>query len=272
MHASDKFRISERRACQIIKQSRSTQRYRFIQNDFDDQVRNRTIEIATEYGRYGYKRVTKMLKQEGFCVNKKRIELIWRQEGLKVPQKQPKRGRLWLCDSSTIRHRPEFKNHVWSYDFVSEQTHDGRKFKILNIIDEHSRELLISFTARRIRSQDVVFVLADLFLKHGMPQFIRSDNGPEFVAKILLKWFKTLDVQPLFIQPGSPWENGYIESLNGRMRDEFLNGEIFYTLTEAQVLIEKWRWHYNTKRLHSSLNYKPPVPETLQPKLNQLAM
>ena len=243
-----------------------------MQNDFDDLVRKRTIEIAREFGRYGYKRVTGMLKDEGFCVNKKRIELIWRQEGLKVPAKQPKRGRLWLCDGSTIRHRPEFKNHVWSYDFVSDQTHDGRKFKVLNIIDEYSRELLASYTARRIRSQDVIFVLADLFLKHGMPNFIRSDNGPEFVAKVLMKWFKTLEIQPLFIAPGSPWENGYIESLNGRMRDEFLNGEIFYTLTEAAVLIERWRNYYNTKRPHSSLNYKPPAPETLQVKLNQLAM
>lgn len=243
-----------------------------MQSNFDDQVRTRTIEIAKEFGRYGYKRVTGMLKDEGYRVNKKRIELIWRQEGLKVPSKQPKKARLWLCDGSTIRHRPEYKNHVWSYDFVSDQTYDGRKFKVLNIIDEHSRELLASFTARTIRSQDVIFILAELFLKHGVPGFIRSDNGPEFVAKKLMSWFKTIEVQPLFIQPGSPWENGYVESLNGRMRDEFLNGEIFYTLMEAKILIERWRQHYNTKRPHSSLNYKPPAPETLQPKLNQLAM
>ena len=254
----------------MIEQSRSTQRYKFIQNDFDDFIRKRTIELAREYGRYGYERITEMIKSEGYVVNKKRIELIWRQEGLKVPYKQPKRARLWLADGSTIRHRPEYKNHVWSYDFVSDQTYDGRKIKVLNIIDEYSRELLISFTARRIRSQDVIFILADLFLKHGMPQFIRSDNGPEFVAKELLKWFKSLDVKPLFIQPGSPWENGFIESLNGRMRDEFLNGEIFYTLTEAKVLIERWRYNYNTKQLHSSLDYKPPAPETLQPKLIEL--
>ena len=239
---------------------------------FDESVRQRTIAIATEFGRYGYKRVTNMLKEEGYPVNKKRIELIWRQEGLKVPSKQPKRSRLWLCDGSTIRHRPKYKNHVWSYDFISDQTYNGRKFKVLNIIDEYSRELLASYTARSIRSQDVIFVLADLFLKHGLPKFVRSDNGPEFVAKKLMAWFKTLEVQPLFIQPGSPWENGYIESLNGRMRDEFLNGEIFFTLTEAQVLIERWRQYYNTKRLHSSLGYKPPAPQTLQPTLNELVM
>lgn len=272
MHVTKVLSISERRACRVIEQSRSTQRYKFIQNDFDDFIRKRTIEIAREYGRYGYERVTEMIRDEGYLVNKKRIELIWRQEGLKVPAKQPKRARLWLNDGSTIRHRPEYKNHVWSYDFVSEQTYDGRKFKVLNIIDEYSRELLVCFTARQIKSQDVIFVLADLFLKHGTLQFIRSDNGPEFVAKELIKWFKSLDVQPLFIQPGSPWENGYIESLNGRMRDEFLNGEIFFTLTEAQVLIERWRYYYNTKRLHSSLGYKPPAPETFQPKLIGLAM
>lgn len=243
-----------------------------MQKDFDELVRKRTIEIAKEFGRYGYKRVTEMLKSEGFCVNKKRIELIWRQEGLKVPHKQPKRARLWLCDGSTIRHRPEYKNHVWTYDFVSDQTYDGRKFKVLNILDEYSRELLVSFTARTIRSQDVIFILADLFLEHGIPKFIRSDNGPEFVAKILMHWFKTLEVQPLFIQPGSPWENGFIESLNGRMRDEFLNGEIFFTLIEAKVLIERWRVYYNTKRPHSSLGYKAPTPETLQPMLNELAV
>jgi len=213
-----------------------------------------------------------MLRDEGYAVNKKRIELIWRQEGLKVPEKQPKRARLWLCDGSTIRHRPVHKNHVWSYDFVSDQTHNGRKFKVLNIVDEFSRELLATFVARSIKSQDVIFVLADLFIKHGCPRHIRSDNGPEFIAKNLVTWLKTIEVQPLYIQPGSPWENGYIESLNGRMRDEFLNGEVFYTLAEATVLIERWRHYYNTKRLHSSLNYRPPAPETLQPKLIQLAM
>lgn len=230
------------------------------------------MEIAKEYGRYGYKRVTKMLNDEGFPVNKKRIELIWRQEGLKVPSKQPKRARLWLCDGSTIRLRPEYKNHVWSYDFVSDQTHNGQKFKVLNIIDEYSRELLASYVARTIRSQDVILVLADLFLKHGLPKYIRSDNGPEFIATKLRQWLNDLEVRPIYIEPGSPWENGFIESLNGRMRDEFLNGEIFFTLTEAKVLIERWRHYYNTKRPHSSLGYRPPAPETLQVKLNELVM
>lgn len=199
---------------------------------------------------------------EGWDVGKDRVYTIWREEGLKVPQKQPKRARLWLADGSCVRLRPTHKNHIWSYDFVSDRTRDERPFRILNIIDEYTRECLASFVARRIRSQDVIFVLAELFLKHGVPEHIRSDNGPEFVARKLLRWFKTLAVKPLFIQPGSPWENGYIESFNGKMRYFLLDGEIFYTLLEAKVLIERWRIHYNTERPHSSLGYLPPAPVT----------
>jgi putative transposase len=165
-----------------------------------------------------------------------------------------------------------FKNHVWSYDFVSDQTHDGRKFKILNIIDEHTRECLLSLVKRRINSQDVILALADLFLQRGMPQHIRSDNGPEFIAKRLIGWLNKLEVKPLFIHPGSPWENGYCESFNGKMRYELLDGEIFYSLVEAQVLIERWRQHYNTVRPHMSLGGRPPVPETTTPRLDLLVM
>ncbi len=208
---------------------------------------------------------------EGWSVGKDRVYSIWQREGLKVPQKQPKRSRLWLVDGSCIRLRPEFKNHVWSYDFVSEQTYDDRKFKILNIIDEHTRECLASHVARRIRSQDVILILADLFLRHGIPKHIRSDNGPEFIAKKLVTWIKSLEVQPLFIQPGSPWENGYCESFNGKMRYELLDGEIFYSLLEAKIIIERWRVHYNTIRPHSSLGGRPPAPQTFQPTLKLLA-
>lgn len=264
--------ISERRACRVINQSRSTKRYRPKFTDDKIKIRSRVIDLAKEYGRYGYKRITILMRQEGFMINKKQVYRIWREEGLKVPKKQPKKSRLWLNDGSCLRLRSDYKNHVWTYDFVSDQTHDGRKIKILNIIDEHSRECLISFVARRIRSIDIIFILADLFLKHGVPKHIRSDNGPEFIAKHLVKWFKTLDLQPLFIEPGSPWENGYIESFNARMRDELLNGEIFYTLLEAKTVIEIWVKHYNTKRPHSSLNYRPPNPEVFMPSLTQLAI
>jgi putative transposase len=201
-----------------------------------------------------------------------RVYKIWREEGLKVPQKQPKRARLWFADGSCIRQRPEYKNHVWSYDFVSDRTHDGRPFKIFNVIDEYSRECLTSTVKRRINSQDVVLILADLFIKHGCPKHVRSDNGPEFIARKLLAWFETLEVKPLFIEPGSPWENGYCESFNGKMRFELLDGEIFLSLTEARVVIEAWRKHFNTKRPHSSLGNKPPAPETLQPNMKLLAV
>lgn len=222
------------------------------------------IEIATQYGRYGYKTVTSMLNMAGWAVGKDRVYNIWREEGLKVPQKQPKRARLWLTDGSCIRLRPERPNHVWSYDFVSDTTKDGRPFRILNIIDEYTRECLASYVARRIRSQDVILILADLFLRRGLPSHIRSDNGPEFIAKKLRSWLKQLEVQPLFIEKGSPWENGYVESFNGKMRDQLLNGELFYTLREAQIIIERWRIHYNTVRPHSSLGGLPPAPATIQ--------
>ena len=265
------LQVSERRACKVIGQIRSTQRYEIQPNPAQERLESRVVELASEYGRYGYRQVTNLLNLEGWEVGKDRVYSIWRREGLKVPQHQPKRSRLWLAEGSCIRKRPEYPNHVWSYDFVSEQTHDGRKFKILNIIDEASKVCLASYVARRIRSQDVIFVLADLFLKHGLPAHIRSDNGPEFIAKKLVKWMKDLGIDPLFIQPGSPWENGYCESFNGKMRYELLNGEIFHTLLEAQIIIEKWRIHYNTQRPHSSLGGRPPAPEAFQPSLKLLA-
>ena len=213
------------------------------------------------YGRYGYRRITALLRNEGWRVNHKRVWRIWRQAGLKVPQRQPKRGRLWLNDGSCVRLRPEHKNHVWTYDFVFDRTHNGRPLKMLTVVDEYSRESLAIEVARRLTSKDVIRVMARLMLKHGVPAHIRSDNGPEFVAKVLREWLHRLDVEALFIEPGSPWENGYIESFNGKLRDELLNGEIFYTLQEARVLIEMWRRHYNQVRPHSSLGYRPPAPE-----------
>jgi len=236
-----------------------------------EKLRTRVIAVACEYGRYGYRKVTELINLEGWVVGKDRVYTIWREEGLKVPQKQPKRARLWLADGSCIRQRAQSPNHVWSYDFVADTTRDGKPFRILNIIDEYTRECIASVVQRRIRSLDVIFILADLFLERGIPKHIRSDNGPEFVAKKLLSWFKTLEVSPLFIEPGSPWENGYCESFNGKMRYELLNGELFYTLFEAQTVIGNWRLHYNTKRPHSSLGGRPPCPETWKPELKLLA-
>ena len=219
------------------------------------------IRLASKYGRYGYRRITALLKREGFRVNHKRVERIWREESLKVPKKQPKRGRLWLNDGSCVRLRPTHRNHVWSYDFVADRTHDGRSIKMLTVIDEYSRECLAIVVERRLQSDDVLSCITELFVKHGPPEHIRSDNGSEFTARVVHQWLKRLGVQTLFIEPGSPWENGYNESFNGKFRDELLNGEIFYTLKEAQVLIEEWRLEYNTFRPHSSLKYRPPAPE-----------
>ncbi len=182
-----------------------------------------------------------------------------------MPQNQPKRGRLWLNDGSCIRLRPEYPDHVWAYDFVEGRTHDGRKFRILTIIDEASRECLALIVARKMKHQDVLAALADLFVSRGPPAHIRSDNGSEFIAKAVQEWLGRLGVKTLYIAPGSPWENGYNESFNGSLRDELLNGEIFYSLAEAKVLIEAWRRHYNTIRPHSSLGYRPPAPETAIP-------
>lgn len=196
-------------------------------------------------------------------MNVKRIYRIWRQEGLKVPSKQPKKARLWLNDGSCIRLRPQYRNHVWSYDFVEDKTYDGRKFRMLNLIDEFTRECIAIRVRRKLNSRDVLMVLSKLFIQRGVPDYVRSDNGAEFIAKIVRKWFADTDVKTLYIAPGSPWENGYCESFNGKLQDELLKGEVFYTLKEAQILIERWRTEYNTIRPHSSLGYKPPAPETL---------
>jgi len=232
----------------------------------------RIIELATRYGRYGYRRITAMLRQEGWEVNHKRVERIWRMEGLKVPKKQPKRGRLWLNDGSCIRLRPEHKDHVWSYDLMAGRTSDGRPFRILTIIDEYTRECLSVLVQRRITSQDILDQLSWLFLVRGVPEHIRSDNGPEFTAKAVRAWLARLGVMTLFIEPGSPWENGYIESFNGKLRDELLNREVVTTLLEAKVLIEDWRQEYNRVRPHSSLGYRPPAPHTILPTYHVLAL
>ena len=260
-HVRGKLGVSERRVCRVIDQPRSTQRDNPVVRDDEECLRVEIIRLASKYGRYGYRRITALLKREGFRVNHKRVERIWREESLKVPKKQPKRGRLWLNDGSCVRLRPTHRNHVWSYDFVADRTHDGRPIKMLTVIDEYSRECLAIVVERRLQSDDVLSCITELFVKHGPPEHIRSDNGSEFSARVVRQWLKRLGVQTLFIEPGSPWENGYNESFNGKFRDELLNGEIFYTLKEAQVLIEEWRLEYNTFRPHSSLKYRPPAPE-----------
>jgi len=255
-----RYGIGQRRACAALGVHRTTIRYGAKRGSDEERLRADIVRLAGQYGRYGYRRITAMLRAEGWQVNHKRVERIWRQEGLKVPKKQPKRGRLYLNDGSCIRLRPCWRNHVWSYDFVSERLADGTKIRMLTVIDEYSRECLTIRVAYRLSSDDVLDVLSDLFLTRGMPDFIRSDNGSEFTAQALQDWLKGLNVKTAYIEPGSPWENGFNERFNGSLRDECLNREHFYTLKEAQHIIEIWRREYNHIRPHSALNYRPPAP------------
>lgn len=260
MDAQQRYGLSERRACRVLSVHRNIMRYRKRGHDDEEALRKDVCRLALQYGRYGYRRITALLKVEGWQVNHKRVERIWREEGLKVPNKQRKRKRLYLNDGSCIRLRPNWQNHVWSYDFVADRLSNGKKIRMLTVIDEYSRKCLAIHVKNRLQSDDVIEVLTRLFTTEGLPDYIRSDNGSEFTAKILQDWLHELKVKTAFIEPGSPWENGYNESFNGRLRDECLNGEMFHTLTEAQVIIEDWRTHYNHIRPHSALGYKPPMP------------
>ena len=253
------MRVSERRICRVLNQHRSTQRYRPSPRDDEEALTAAVIDLATQYGRYGYRRILELLHRDGWKLGHTRLE------GLQVPQKQPKRKRLWLNDGSCIRLRPCWPNHVWSYDFVMDRTYEGKAFRMLTIIDEYTRECLAIEVARKFKAHDVLYRLSELFLVHGMPDNIRSDNGPEFTAKAVREWLGRVGVKTAYIEPGSPWENGYNESFNGKLRDELLNCEIFTTLNEAKYLIEMWRKEYNTFRPHSSLGQKSPAPEVKLP-------
>ncbi len=261
-----RWRLSERRALRTFGWSRTSYRYRPQPRSDEDALTASTLRPAGTYGRYGYRRVHALLRDEGWHVGHGRVERIWKRLGLKVPRKQPKRGRLWLQSGSCVRHRPEHPDHVWSYDFVMDRTHEGKAYRMLTLIDEYTRECLAIRAARRLNSDDVLDTLSQWMTIRGVPRFIRSDNGPEMTALCVREWLQRVGAQTLYIEPGSPWENGYNESFNGKLRDELLNGEIFYSLKEAQVVIEEWRRHYNTARPHSSLNYRPPAPEAIEPK------
>ena len=251
----------------MLGQHRSTQRRNPTGPDDEERLTADLVELARQYGRYGYRKIAELLRTTaGWVVNDKRVERIWRREGLKVPAKQPKRSRLWLADGSCLRLRAERPNHVWSYDFVEDRTHEGRKYRMLNIIDEFTHECLAIRIDRKLKSVDVIDVLSDLFILRGVPERLRSDNGPEFVAKAVQDWIAAVGAKAAYIAPGSPWENGYCERFNGKLRDECLNGEIFYSLKEAQVVIEQWRVQYNTVRPHSSLGYRPPARQAILPK------
>ena len=247
----------------MLGQHRSTQRKAPRGRADEAHLTADIVALARAYGRYGYRRITALLNEAGWDVSVSRVGRIWRREGLKVPARQPKRRRLWLADGSCVRLRPERPNHVWAYDFVEDRTSDGRKYRMLNIVDEFTRECLAIKVARKLNSMGVIETLADLFLLRGVPGHIRSDQGPEFIAEAVKGWIRAVGASTAYIERGSPWENGYVESFNGRLRDELLNGEIFTTLREAQIVIEEWRRHYNRVRPHSSLGYRPPAPEAV---------
>lgn len=255
-----RYGVSERHACSALGVSRSSIRRSPKRADDEEVLTKDIVRLAGQYGRYGYRRVTSLLQTEGWRVNHKRVERIWREQGLKVPKKQPKRKRLYLNDGSCIRLRPLFPNHVWSYDFVSDRLSNGKKIRMLTVIDEYTRKCLTIRVDYQLKSDDVIDVLSTLFLTQGIPEYIRSDNGSEFTAHVLQDWLKVLGVKAAYIEPGSPWENGYNERFNGSLRDECLNLEYFHTLKEARVIIGEWVNEYNHIRPHSSLGYRPPAP------------
>ena len=257
--------VSERRACQVLGQARSTQRYRVCAPNDEAALTAAIVRLATRFGRYGYRRITALLRAEGWVVNHKRVERIWRREGLKVPRRHPKRGRLWLTDGSCVRLRPAPRHHVWADDFVAARTHDGRPLRLLTVVDAYTRPCLAIKVARHIRADDVLHCLTRLMVAHGVPAHLRADHGPEFTNRAVRTWLGRVGTRPLFIEPGSPWEHGYIERFNGKLRDELLDGEIFDTLRAAHVLIESWRRTYTHIRPHSSLGQRPPAPAAILP-------
>ena len=264
---SPELGVSERRACAALGQHRSTQRKIPRGRDDEERLTADIVELARQYGRYGYRKIAELLRRAGWLVNDKRVERIWRREGLKVPRKQPKRGRLWLTDGSCIRLRPEHRNHVWSYDFVEDRTHDGRRFRMLNVIDEFTHECLAIRVARKLKAIDVIDVLSDLFILRGVPGHIRSDNGPEFIAKAVQEWIAAVGAKTAYIAQAARGRTAIVESFNARLRDELLDGEIFYTLREAQIVIESWRRHYKPCGHMQLLGYQAPAPEVFVPAL-----
>ena len=257
-HLGEVFEVSERRACEVVAQPRSTQRYEPQEADDEGPLVARMLELVGAHPRYGYRRIWALLRREGFAVNRKRVYRLWRREGLKVPRKQRKKRRLGTSANGCQRQRSEGKNHVWAWDFVHDRTSDGRTLKWLTIVDEYTRECLALRVGRSIKAQDAIDVLAELFAMHGVPEHLRSDNGPEFIARGMREWLKLLQVGTLYIEPGSPWENGYAESFNSKCRDEFLNAEEFDTVEHARAMAGAWQAAYNESRPHSSLGYKTP--------------
>ena len=262
IHARQKLDTSERRTCRILEVARSTLAYKARQPRNEDSLRLALIRLAKQYGRYGYRKITKLLKIEGWDINHKRVERIWREEGLQLPKRHKKRKRLYHKDSSVIRLRPKYSGHIWSVDFVHDRLSNGTTYRMLTVLDEYTREALRVAVRERMGSAEVLEILYELIIKHGKPDCVRSDNGPEFISEGLQTWLRKVGIRPIQIYPGSPWENGYNERFNGTLRHEVLNTEWFHTIDQAQTAINIWTKQYNQIRPHQSLNMRPPVPET----------
>jgi putative transposase len=262
IHIQKTFKLSERRACRAINQPRSTQRYVGQRAGIDRALSCRMSELSRKNPRYGYRRVWALLRREGWEVNNKRVLRLWREQGLKVPKrKQHKKSRRLLggSENGCSRRRAEYPNHVWSYDFAMDSTEDGQRLKVMPVVDEYTRECLSLEGERSIKASGVIDTLRRLFLERGEPDYIRSDNGPEFIAEAIKEWLAVCGVKTLYIEPGAPWENAYSESFISRMRDELLERELFVNLKEAQVLLEDYRGHYNHHRPHGALSYLTPA-------------
>jgi putative transposase len=259
VHLQKTFEVSERRACRVLRQPRSSQRYVSTKAGKDVALVERMVALSRQNPRYGYRRVWALLGREGWAVNKKRVQRLWREAGLKVPTKERKRRRLGTSEDGCTRRRAEYIDHVWSYDFAMDATEDGRRLKVMPIVDEYSRECLALDTERSITAEDLIETLDRLFTKRGQPAYIRSDNGPEFIAEAIKHWLAASGVGTLYIEPGAPWENAYSETFMSRLRDELLNREVFANLKEAQVLAGDYREHYNYHRPHGALGYLSPM-------------
>ena len=260
MHLQKTFEVSERRACRVLEQPRSSQRYVSTKAGKDTALVKRMVALSRENPRYGYRRVWAVLGREGWEVNKKRVQRLWREAGLKVPvKKERKRRRLGPSENGCTRRRAEYIDHVWSYDFAMDATEDARRLKVMPIVDEYTRECLALETERSITAEDVVETLDRLFTERGEPAYIRSDNGPEFIAEAIKRWLAASGVETLYVEPGAPWENAYSETFISRLRDELLNREVFANLKEAQVLAGDYREHYNQSRPHAALGYLTPT-------------
>jgi transposase InsO family protein len=252
--------VSERRACQALEQPRATQRYRPKRPDADRRLIAELRRLVEAYPRYGSERVHQLLLDTGWRVNAKRVHRLWQQEHLQVPAKQRQRRRLpGNSTNSCVRHRATRRNHVWSYDFLADRTEDGRQLKLLVVIDEFTRECLAIEAGRTFTARDVMLTLQYLFAIRGAPEHVRSDNGSEFIAREIQRWLKQAAVSTLYIQKASPWENGYVESFNGKLRDELLNRELFLSLAEARYVLDEWRLEYNHRRPHSGIGWQTPA-------------